>query len=97
MAPLAPLPHFGGIHQSMVKSAIWAIKAVFRNADINDEELTTLFIWTENFLLNYRPLTCQTPNPEDNMPLTPNHFLYGHQGETFSPTSVDETQYSCKK
>lgn len=47
-----------------------------------------------NFLSS-RLLTFQTPNPEDNIPLTPNHFLYGHQCETFAPTSVDETQYSA--
>ena len=92
--PLAP--HFGGIHESMVKSAKRAIKAVLGNADVSDEELTTIFIGVENFL-NSRPLTYQTANPEDNLPLTPNHFLYGQQGGTFAPSSVDETPFSHKK
>ena len=29
-------------------------------------------------LMNSRPLTYQSVNPEDDMPLTPNHFLQGH-------------------
>ena len=87
---------FGEIHESMVKSAKCAIKAVLGNADISDEELTTIFTGVENFL-NSRPLTYQTANPEGNLPLTPNHFLYGQQGGTFAPSSVDETWFSHKK
>ena len=82
-------PHFVGIHESMVK-------AVLGNADISDEELTTIFTGVKNFL-NSIPLTYQTANPEDNLPLTPNHFLYGQQGGTFARSSVDETSFSHKK
>ena len=40
---------------------------------MNDEELITAFGGAED-LINSRPITYQTANPEDNMPLTPNHF-----------------------
>ena len=39
--PLAA--HFGGIHESMVKSAKCAIKTVLGNADISDEKMTSLY------------------------------------------------------
>ena len=31
-------PHLGGVHESMIKSAKRAIKAILGNADINDED-----------------------------------------------------------
>ena len=46
--PLAP--HFGGVHESMIKSAKKAIKATAGNVDVNDEELMTIFTGTENLL-----------------------------------------------
>ena len=48
-------------------------------------------------LLNSRPLTYQSANPEDDMPLTPNHFLFGQDGGQFAPESVDETTFNPKK
>ena len=63
----------------MIKSASKAIKAVARNADVNDEDLMTIFMGAES-LLNSRPLTYQASNPEDETPLTPNHFLHGQVG-----------------
>ena len=76
----------------MIKSSSKAIKAVARNADVNDEALMTIFTGAES-LLNSRPLTYQALNPEDETLLTPNHFLHGH----FAPSTVDETQLNLKK
>ena len=89
-------PHFGGVYEIMVKAAKKAIKNILGNADINDEELVTAFVGAEG-LINSRPLTYQSSHPADNVPLTPNHFLYGKLGGTFAPDSVDETQFNLKK
>ena len=75
--PLAP--HFGGVHETMIKSAKRAIDAILGNADINDEELMTAIIGGEG-LINSRPLTYQSENPADDVRLTPNHFLHGQVG-----------------
>ena len=80
----------------MIKAAKPAVNAVLGNADVTDEELTTAFTGAEA-LLNSRPLTYQSANPEDDIPLTPNHFLIGKIGGQFAPESVDETNYSLKK
>ena len=85
--PLAP--HFGGAHESMIKSAKRAINAILGQADI-DEELMTAIIGAEG-LINSRPLTYQFANHEDDVPLTPNHFLHSQVGGQFAPTTVDET------
>ena len=50
--PLAP--HFGGVVESMIKSAKRAISAILRDADINDEELQTTSVGVES-LMNSRP------------------------------------------
>ena len=92
--PLAP--HFGGIHESMIKSAKRAISAILGNADITDEELMTAIIGAEG-LINSRPLTYQSTDPADDVPLTPNHFLHGQIGGQFAPTAVDDTQFHPRK
>ena len=89
-------PHFRGVHETMIKAAKRAVNALLGNADVTGEELTTAFTGTEA-LLNSRPLTYQSANPEDDIPLTPNHFLIGQIGGQFAPESVEETNFSLKK
>ena len=89
-------PHFDGAHESMIKSAKKAVNAILGQADITDVELMTAIIGAEG-LINSRPLTYQSANHEDDVPLTPNHFLHGQIGGQFAPTSVDETQFNPRK
>ena len=63
----------------MIKSAKRAIFAVLGDAEVNDEELETIFIGVES-LLNSRPLTAVSDDPNDDRVLTPNHFLIGQIG-----------------
>ena len=76
--PLAP--HFGGVFQSMIKSAEPAIAAVLPNADVDDEVLQTIFTGVKS-LLNSRPQTTISDDPNDKLVLTPNHFIIGQMGE----------------
>ena len=92
--PLAP--HFGGVHEAMIKSAKKAIYAVLQDADINDEELHTTFVGVED-LLNSRPITYQSSHPADELPLTPNHFLHGRVGGEFAADTVDTVDYVARK
>ena len=89
-------PHFGGVHETMIKAAKRAVNAVLGNADVTDEQLVRAFTGAEA-LLNSRPLTYQSANPEDDIPSTPNHFLVGQIGGRFAPDSVDDTSFSLKK
>ena len=85
-------PHFGGAHEVMVKAAKKAIYAVVGDRDVTDEELITVFVGVES-LLNSRPLTYQSSDPRDDVPLTPNHFLHGQMGGQFAPESVESTPF----
>ena len=64
-------PHFGRIHETMIKSAKHAIQG---NADVTDVELMTVFTGAEA-LISSRPLTYQLASPYDNVPLTPKPFF----------------------
>ena len=85
-------PHFGGAHEVLVKAAKKATYAVVRDRDVTDEELITVFAGVES-LLNSRPLTYQSSDPRDSVPLTPNHFLHGQMGGQFAPESVETSTY----
>ena len=67
------------------------------NSDVNDEELMTAFTGAEA-LINSRPLTYQSANPQDDIPLTPNHLLHGQLGGVFAPeTSKEEAYHPLKR
>ena len=72
------------------------MNAILGNADITDEELLSAIVGAEA-LINSRPLTYQSANPTDDIPLTPNHFLHGQMGGQFAPTSVDNTSFNPRK
>ena len=82
-------PHTGGVFEIMIKAAKRAMKT-FSNADLNDEELLTIIVSAEG-LINSRPLTYQTANVNDIIPLTPNHFLIGQMGGEMAP-EIDNTK-----
>ncbi len=74
----------------MIKSAKGAIAAVLCDGEGNDEELETIHIRVER-LLNLKPLTTVSDDPNDNLVLIPSHFLIGQMGGDFVPESVDST------
>lgn len=74
-------PHFGGVHESLIKSDKRAIYAVLKNADGSDGGLHTAFEGAEG-IFNSRPLTYMRASGKDPTPLTPSHFLHGTLGET---------------
>ena len=89
-------PNFGGVFEIVFKSAKKAIAAILTNADVNDEELLTAFAGAEA-LINSRPLIYQAADPRGNVPLTPNHFLFGQVGGCFAPNVVDVQPFTVKK
>jgi len=52
----------------------------------------SVFIGAEA-LINSRPITYQSANPQDILPLTPSHFLHGDLGGRIAPTPVDEVKH----
>jgi hypothetical protein len=83
-------PHFGGSWESMVKSAKAALKVVLGCTTVKEEVLRTIMAEVVA-ILNARPLTHLSVDPEDESPLTPNHFLLGRAHPHIPPDLFDET------
>ncbi|XP_032784829.2 uncharacterized protein LOC116922564 [Daphnia magna] len=87
-------PHFGGAHESLVRSRK---RALYRAFDIEkgalryptDEMLRTLLAEIAGFL-NARPLTYASSDPADFRPLTPNDFLNRPPTTDVLPGSFDD-------
>ena len=43
-------PHFGGAFESMIKAVKRAITAILRDAEVNEEELQTVFAIVESLM-----------------------------------------------
>ena len=89
-------PHFGGMHEVMVKAPKKPIYAVLSNSEVTDQELITVVAVAES-LLNSRPLMYQSADPRDDISLTPNHFLFRQIGGQFAPANVDTTRFYPQK
>lgn len=63
----------------MIKATRKAIYAILSRADVIDEKLLSAVVGVED-LMNSRPLTYQSVNPQDPVSLTPKHFLYASKG-----------------
>ena len=77
-------PHFGGSWERLVRSAKRALYAVIGDRAVTDEMLLTVMAEVEG-LLNSRPLTHVSTDPNDYEALTPNHFLLGHASPNLPP------------
>ncbi|GFW42161.1 integrase catalytic domain-containing protein [Trichonephila clavipes] len=67
-------PHFGGLWEANIKFMKRILLRVAKSAIMNFEELTTLTAQIEA-VLNSRPLSPLSSDPNDLNPLTPGHFL----------------------
>ncbi|XP_075157521.1 uncharacterized protein LOC142230777 [Haematobia irritans] len=69
-------PHMGGLWESAVKIMKIHLKKVTTNFNFTYEEFNTLLIKIEA-ILNSRPLSAMSANPQEINELTPGHFLRG--------------------
>lgn len=83
-------PHFGGLHESGVKSAKFHLKKILHSIHITYEELSTVLAEIEA-ILNSRPLTAMSNDPNDLQPLTAGHFLIGMPLNCINDSDLLET------
>lgn len=69
-------PHFGGLWESAVKLIKYHVARVIGQQILNFEELSTVLYKIEA-IVNSRPITPESNDPNDLKVLTPAHFLVG--------------------
>ena len=89
-------PHFGGVWERLVRSAKVAMKAVLGNQTVSDEVLSTVLTEVE-FVLNGRPLTHVSMDPQDPEPITPNHFIHGGRCLNMPPGIFEKEEITGRK
>lgn len=82
-------PHFGGLWEAGVKSAKHHLKRQIALASLTFEELSTVMVQIEA-VLNSRPLTPLSSNPDDLGALTAGHFLIGAPLTAVNEARVDD-------
>lgn len=75
-------PHFGGLWEAAVKSAKYHMSRIVGKAHLTFEELQTVLVEIEA-ILNSRPLTQLSADPNDLAYLSPGHFLVGTAMNSF--------------
>ena len=88
--------HHGGLFEALIKSAKIALKSIIGEARLTDEELMTAVVEVEG-ILNSRPITYCSDDPQDDVVLTPNHFLIGQAGGQLAPRILEEVAVSPRE
>ncbi|XP_062709654.1 uncharacterized protein LOC134288537 [Aedes albopictus] len=86
-------PNFGGIWEAGVKAAKSLLKKVLCETSLTYEELTTVVVQIEA-ILNSRPMTPLTNDPNDLTALTPAHFLVGRELTSPPEPNYEEVKVS---
>lgn len=82
--------HFGGVWERMIRLVRRVLSSVLRHQTLDDDGLTTVLCEAEA-ILNDRPITKLSDDPNDLEPLTPNHLLL-LRGKPSIPPGVFTTQ-----
>lgn len=84
-------PNFGGLWEAAIKSAKTYLRKIIGQAHLNYEEMYTLLVQIEA-ILNSRPITPLSNDPNDLFFLSPGHFLIGDALNSYVEPSLAHLQ-----
>ena len=82
-------PHHGGVWERLIRLVKKILYSILKEQTLDDEALQTAFCEVEA-IMNDRPITTVTNDPNDLEPLTPNHLLQLKTFPTLPPRTVPE-------
>lgn len=89
-------PHMSGVWERLVQITKKHLKSAAGDGLLNDVELRTLLAEVE-FIVNNRPITAVSDDPDDCSALTPNHFLLQRATQLPPGVFVNEDLFSRKR
>ncbi|XP_018375252.1 PREDICTED: uncharacterized protein LOC108769021 [Trachymyrmex cornetzi] len=81
-------PHFGGLWEAAIKSAKYHMKRIIGNTSLNYDEMSTVIAEIEA-ILNSRPISPMSDDPNDIQALTPGHFLIGQPVNSYAYSDLE--------
>ncbi|XP_063072352.1 uncharacterized protein LOC134463029 isoform X1 [Engraulis encrasicolus] len=89
--------HHGGIWERLIRSIRQVLCSILKQQTLDDEGLQTVFCEVEA-ILNSRPLTTVTNDPQDLTPLTPNDLLLLNARPVLPPGTFEKSdQYTRRR
>lgn len=76
--------HMGGVWERQIRTVRAILTSLLQQQRLDDDGLHTLFCNVES-IVNGRPLTKLSDDPNDELPLTPNHLLLLRSGPVLPP------------
>ncbi|XP_032235493.1 uncharacterized protein LOC116617159 [Nematostella vectensis] len=86
----------GGAWERMVQTTKRVLKSLLNEQIVSDEVLLTVMAETVN-IINSRPLTRNSDDIEDEMPLTPNHLLHLRPTPSVPPGVFGKEDMYCRR
>ncbi len=83
-------PHMGGMRENAVKSCKHHLKRIMGDTLLTFEEFYTLLVQVES-ILNSRPISPMSDDPNDLSPLNPSHFLLGRSASSLPDPDLTKT------
>jgi len=88
--------HMGGVWERQILTVRKVLATVMKEQLVSDESLNTLLCLVES-IINGRPLTTVSDDPNDLNPLTPNHMLLLQPRDEGSPGLFDKRDSLCRR
>lgn len=86
----AASPHFGGVWERMVGSVKKVLTNILKSTRTPTEEILHTFLTEAENIVNSRPLTEVSVDPDDPNSITPNHFLLGWSNGSAGPVVLNQ-------
>ena len=89
-------PHFGGVWERLIQSAKRMLLLILGSRRLSSDIFLTIIVETES-ILNSRPLTNIAEQPDNEEPLTSNHFFIQRPFNSLSPGQFGDQQPASLK